>query len=97
MGVEMPSLHIEYEICLTGQLVAFNRKNILSDKAENSFKKIYSLMGVNINLNMQIKDMFLMMFKLVLSLACTLAALAYYSMQLPPIHLLFAFPYVPTC
>ena len=33
---------------------------------------------------------------LVLSLACTLAAHAYYSMQLPPIHLLFALPYVPT-
>ena len=34
---------------------------------------------------------------LVLSRACTLAAHAYYSMQLPPIHLLFALPYVLTC
>ena len=41
------------------------------------------------------KDMFPMM--LVLSLACTLAAHAYYSMELPPIHLLFALSYVPTC
>ena len=49
----MPSLHIEYEIdLLSGQLVAFNRENILSDKVESFFKKIYSLMDVNINLNM---------------------------------------------
>ena len=41
------------------------------------------------------KDMFPMM--LVLSLACTLAAHTYYSMQLPSIHLLFALSYVPTC
>ena len=34
---------------------------------------------------------------LVLLRACTLAAHAYYSMQLPPIHLLFALPYVVTC
>ena len=34
---------------------------------------------------------------LVLSPARTLAAHAYYSMQLPPIHLLFALPYFPTC
>ena len=33
---------------------------------------------------------------LALSLARTLASHAYYSMQLPPIHLLFALPYVPT-
>ena len=54
-------------------------------------------MDVIINLYMLIKDMFPMM--LVLSLACTLAAHAYYSMQLPPIHCdpLFALPYVPTC
>ena len=44
---------------------------------------------------MKIKDMFPMMF--VLSRACTLAAHAYYSMQLPPIRLLFALPYVVTC
>ena len=44
---------------------------------------------------MYIKDMFPMM--LVLSHACTLAAHPYYSMQLPPIHLLFALPYVVTC
>ena len=87
-------LHIVWDL-LSGQLVAFNRKNNLSDKVENLFKKIYSLMDVNINLNMKIKDMFPMM--LVLSLACTPAAHAYYSMQLPPIHLLFALPYVPTC
>ena len=47
MGVVMPSLAIEYEIC--DQLVAFNRKNIISDKVKNFFKKICSLMDVNIN------------------------------------------------
>ena len=37
---------------LIGQLVAFNRKTILRDKVVNFFKKIYSSMDVNINLNM---------------------------------------------
>ena len=41
------------------------------------------------------KEMFPMMS--VVSLACTLAAHAYYSMQLPPIHLLSALSYVATC
>ena len=37
---------------LSGQIVAFNRQNNSSDKVENFFKKIYSLMDVSIDLNM---------------------------------------------
>ena len=76
-----------------------NRKNNLSDEGENFFEKIYSLMGVSINLYMLMKEIYSLKFPmmLVLSLACTLAACGYYFMQLPPIHLLSAVSRVPTC
>ena len=50
-------------------------------------------MGVRINLNREMKEMFPMM--LVLSLACTLDAHDCYLMQLPPIYPLSAISYVP--
>ena len=55
----MPSLHIEYEICEVVSLFLSTKIiNSSDDYVENFIKKMYSLMGVSIDVYMLIKEMF---------------------------------------
>ena len=51
----MPSLHIQYEIYEGVSVLLSIEKLTLVIKLGISFKEIYSLMGVSINLNMVMK------------------------------------------